>query len=139
MRILKLTLGKIIFLQIFLQFLFFSVKRPDGLSLCSDRCVSNGRMVRLHVRMNAACHMLMWQQASGRVNKSGQGPHRVKASLSPLAAAHSSSFLQFLSLLGGIFSSFSHVFSVYFVCCAYFSQFQVLCQFSLFFSVFINC
>jgi hypothetical protein len=31
MLILKLTLGEIIFLQIFLQFLFFSVKREDSL------------------------------------------------------------------------------------------------------------
>jgi hypothetical protein len=30
MRVLKLTLGKNIFLQIFLQFQIFSVKRPDG-------------------------------------------------------------------------------------------------------------
>jgi hypothetical protein len=30
MRVLKLTLGKNIFLQIFLKFQIFSVKRPDG-------------------------------------------------------------------------------------------------------------
>jgi len=46
MHVLKLTLGKIIFLQIFLQFLFFSVKRSDGLSLRPDGCGSDGRMDR---------------------------------------------------------------------------------------------
>jgi hypothetical protein len=40
MHVLKLTLGKIIFLQIFLQFLFFSVKHPDGLLLRPDGCSS---------------------------------------------------------------------------------------------------
>jgi len=50
MRILKLTLGKIIFMQIFLQFMFFSVKRLDGLLLRPDVCGLDGRTVRGHVR-----------------------------------------------------------------------------------------
>jgi hypothetical protein len=50
MCVLKLTLGNIIFLQIFLRFLFFSVKHPDGLLLRSDECSSDGWMVNWHVR-----------------------------------------------------------------------------------------
>jgi hypothetical protein len=40
MRVLKLTLGKNIFLQIFLQFQIFSVKRPDGPIPMSGRAQS---------------------------------------------------------------------------------------------------
>jgi hypothetical protein len=62
--------------------------------------------------------------ASRRVNDpSGRGPPRVKASISPLVAALSSFSLYCLSLLGAIFSCFTYVFSVIFVCCAYLSPF----------------
>jgi hypothetical protein len=43
MRVLKLTLGKNIFLQILLKFQIFSVKRPDGPSL-AIRCPSSSRL-----------------------------------------------------------------------------------------------
>jgi hypothetical protein len=55
MPVLKLTLGKIIFANFSSVFSFFSVKRPDGLSLRSDGCGSDGRTVRLHVRTRATC------------------------------------------------------------------------------------
>jgi hypothetical protein len=58
MRVLKLTLGKIIFLQIFLHFLFFSVKCPRGFTLRPDECGSEGWTIRLHVWMRGACCML---------------------------------------------------------------------------------
>jgi hypothetical protein len=41
MPVLKLTLGKIIFLQNFLQFLFFKVKHSDGLLLRPDGQVTS--------------------------------------------------------------------------------------------------
>lgn len=59
---------KNIFLQFFLQFLLFSVKRPNGLSLRPDGCGSGVQTVRLHVGTRAACRMLIWQRSSGRVN-----------------------------------------------------------------------
>jgi hypothetical protein len=46
MSILKLTIGKIIFLEIFIQFLFFNVERSDGLVLSLDGCGSDGRNVK---------------------------------------------------------------------------------------------
>jgi hypothetical protein len=55
MRVLMLTLGKNLFLQFFLQFLFFSVKGPDGLFLHSDRCGSNGQVIRPNARSLVAC------------------------------------------------------------------------------------
>jgi hypothetical protein len=54
MCVLKLTLRKIIFLQIFLQFLFFSVKCPDGLSLRQDGYGSDGRTVSPCVQTGVA-------------------------------------------------------------------------------------
>jgi hypothetical protein len=98
MCVLKLTIGKIIFLQIFLRFLFFSVKGPNDLCLCPDGCDSDGRTVRLHVRTCKACRMLMCQRASGRVsNPSGLGPHRLYVKNPTLAAASSHFLSSFLA------------------------------------------
>jgi hypothetical protein len=61
-----------------LQFLFFSVKRPNGLSLRPDGCRLGVRTVRLHVRTRAVCCMLMWQRASERASDlSRGGPYTV--------------------------------------------------------------
>jgi hypothetical protein len=76
MRVLELILGKIFFLQIFLQSLFFSVKHSNSLSLRPDRCGSDGRTVKWHVW---TCTALSHAYASGRVSDtSGRGPHMVK-------------------------------------------------------------
>jgi hypothetical protein len=67
MRVLKLTLGKLIFLQIIPQFLFFSVKRLDGLSLHPDGCSSDRRTVSPCVWVGVA-QMGGWSgDTSGRV------------------------------------------------------------------------
>jgi len=44
---------RVIFLQIFLQFLFFSVKCSDDLLLSLDRCGTDGQTVRWHIWMHA--------------------------------------------------------------------------------------
>jgi hypothetical protein len=49
MRVLKLTSEKINFLQIFLQFLFFSVKRPDRLKR------GDGHVTRSNARGLVTC------------------------------------------------------------------------------------
>jgi hypothetical protein len=107
MRVLKLTLGKIFFLQFFLQFLFFSVKRPDGLFMHLDRCGTGGRTVRLHVQTHVACRMLMWQRSSEGVSELfGLGPHRLYVMDPTLAAAYSHFLLRF-SCIFCLFVSFS--------------------------------
>jgi hypothetical protein len=45
MCVLQLTLGKLISANVSLVFWIFSVERPDGLSLRSDGCRSDVRMV----------------------------------------------------------------------------------------------
>jgi hypothetical protein len=87
--------------------MFFSVKRPDDLSLCLDGCGSGVRTVRLHVRTRAACRMLMWQHASGRVSEpSGWGPHRLYA-VDPTLAIASFHFLSRFPCIFCLFVSFS--------------------------------
>jgi hypothetical protein len=119
MRVLKLTLGKIIFLQIFLQFLFFSVKCLEGLLLRPDGCGSKGRMVKWKARWSGdmsrrawPCRMLMWHCASGRVSTvSGWGLHRVKYRFHP---SHRTPFVFHLTfcLFWCDFFMVSHDFSV---------------------------
>jgi hypothetical protein len=88
MCVLKMTLGKIFFLQIFLQFLFFSVKHPNGLSLDPDECGSGVRTVRIHVQTLAACRMLIRQLKSGQVSDTYEwGPHRFYFNARTLATA----------------------------------------------------
>jgi hypothetical protein len=53
MRVLKLTLGKKKYLQIFLKFQIFSVKRPDEPNLMFERAQSYVQMVKWHVRMGS--------------------------------------------------------------------------------------
>jgi hypothetical protein len=56
MCVLKLTLGKIIFLQIFLNCIFFfSVKLPDSLLLSPDGYDSDGQVTCPDARSSAIC------------------------------------------------------------------------------------
>jgi hypothetical protein len=50
MRVLKLFLGKYIFLQIFLKFQIFNVKRLDGILLRPNGCSLDSRAVKWQVR-----------------------------------------------------------------------------------------
>jgi hypothetical protein len=76
MRVLKLTLGKNIFLQVFLQFQIFSVKHPDEPILTT--------------KQEQSCHMLTLQCPSGRLSDtSGQDLYRFKTCFS-FSAIHTS-------------------------------------------------
>jgi hypothetical protein len=116
MCVLKLTLTKNIFLQIFLQFHIFSVKSPNGPTIGSGRAQS--------------CQELTWQLPSKWVTSAfGRMPYKLRpASFSPLR--HIS--LLFLSFLAFWFDflMFSHEFSAYFFLlsiCAFCSPFRELC------------
>jgi hypothetical protein len=78
MRVLKLTLGKIFFLQFFLQVSVFHCQASGRSLLASDECGSGVQMVKLHLWTRAACRMHMWQRASERVSDpSERGPHKL--------------------------------------------------------------
>jgi hypothetical protein len=115
MHVLKLTLAKIIFLQNFLQFLCFNVKRPD----CLSSCVQTGATQTAGQSGDTSgrarpCHMLMWQRVSGQISDaSGQGPHRVKYRISDLAAASPHLFLNFSCHFGELSRGFSHNLSLF--------------------------
>jgi hypothetical protein len=129
MRALKLTLGKIIFLQIFLQFLFFSVKRPDSLLLSPDECSSDGLTVRWTFGHAWFCRMLMWQPAFGRVSDASRRlPYRFKYRFSSQPLHSPLLFLDFSWDFGVfylLFLVFSHEFSAYFILLCILSHFQV--------------
>jgi hypothetical protein len=116
-----------IFFCNFSFFLFFSVKRPNGLSLRPDGCGSDSRTVRLHVQTHAAYHMLMWQRASGWVSdQSERGPYRLYIDAQTLAAASicfptrfSLALLCFCTILSWVSAYSRRLLSF----CAYFSPF----------------
>jgi len=79
MCVLKLTLGKIIFLQIFFQFLFFSVKRPTVSSCVRTSVAQTARRLGDTSGRAQPCRMLMWHLAFGWVSDaSKRAPYRVK-------------------------------------------------------------
>jgi hypothetical protein len=125
MRVLKLTLGKIIFLQIFLQFLFFNVKCSDSLLFSLDRCGSDGRIVRWHVWTRT---VLPYAYVATRVQTVTL---QVQVSLFFPSRRISLLFLSFLSwdfcLFLVLFLLFSHKFPAYFVLLCILSLFQVFC------------
>jgi hypothetical protein len=113
-------------------FVFFSVERSNNISLRSDGYGSGVRMVRLHVRTHLACHMLIWQHASGRVSDpSGRGPYRLYLDAHTLAVALPPTplgFLFFFVLLSAFFSQVLH----------YLGLFCPLMHISLHFRYFFN-
>jgi hypothetical protein len=75
MRVLKLTLGKIYFLNFSFSF-YFQFGASGRLLQLPDGCGTDGRMVKLHVWTRKACHLLMWQRVFRWVNEPSRlGPH----------------------------------------------------------------
>jgi hypothetical protein len=110
MRVLKLTLGKIIFLQIFLQFLFFSAKRLDPRSsvVCLCGIPRPDRLV-MHPDSYLTCLRIAFF-SSRRIS-----------------LLFSLGFSRFFWYFWCAFLVISHKFSAYFVLLCLLSPLQVFC------------